>query len=60
MFEVSKFIRGQIVPRHYMCDFENCTENGVRIICWDSNNYENDKYAWACEKHAAKYEVKNR
>lgn len=33
------------------------SKRAVRLICYDSNPYENDKYAWACEEHIA-YDAK--
>lgn len=48
---------GQIVPRAMRCDFGfMCPNDAVRLIRYDTNNYENDKYAYACQEHL-KHEV---
>ena len=39
------------------CQFVFCKNEAVRVICYDSNPYENDKHAWACEECAKKHEV---
>ncbi len=45
--------------QEYDCLFclnEFKTVKAVRLIRYDTNNYENDKYAFACEEHL-KHEV---